>query len=155
MTPEGATYQQYIELTRDNILKELEGLPEEALNWQLGIPETNTLYVSAFHAAGTLAFSTIATVGQGTLERNRDAEFRSSGDLASLKERWRLTVEGSRGVLDKLSAADFNAPRVQIMGNTRRESTVREVLVNVLTHVNVHLGHIQLAKQLWEDYAKK
>ena len=52
MTPEGASYYLYLQTARDGLFKELEALPETALNAPLGVPETNTIYASAFHAAG-------------------------------------------------------------------------------------------------------
>ena len=155
MTPEGAAFQKYIESARNAIMAELQDLPEEALNWDLGIPETNSLFVSAFHPAGSINYFLVALIGGGTLARDRDAEFRAAGDLATLTERWQEVVGNSRRELEKLSAEDFGSKRIPMMGGAGQDWSVRECLLRIIEHANTHLGHIQLAKQLWQDRAKK
>ena len=155
MVPEGEQFYKYLVLARDSILRELEAVPPEALNWSLGMPETNTLYASAFHAAGSTSYWMVAYVGGGSMDRDRLAEFRTSGDLASLKVRWQQALDQSSAVLERLSEGDYDAPREVALGPSAQQWPVRECLLHVLEHVNPHLGHIQLARQLWEREAKR
>lgn len=150
MTGEGALYRSYLEAVRDGIFREVEGLPEEALNGDLGIPETNTLYVSAYHAGSATRYWVAVFIGGGSVERDRAREFQARGTVGDLVALWDDTLRRSGDVLDGLKASDFDAPRRFIMGSAEREGTVRDGLLHVIEHANIHLGHIQLARQLWE-----
>lgn len=155
MIPEGEQFYKYLVLARDSILRELEAVPPEALNWPLGMPETNTLYASAFHAASSTNYWVVAYVGGGSMERDRLAEFRTSGDMASLKARWQQTLDQSRVVFERLSEGDYESLREVALGPSAQRWPVRECLLHVIEHANTHLGHIQLARQLWEQKGKQ
>ena len=152
MTSEGQSFHQYLTIVGDAIFSELDAMPPEALNWPLGVPETNTLYASAFHACMSSRDWVVVRVGGGRVERDRDSEFGADGSLAELKAHWNTTLQTTRETLEKLSAGDFDAPRLlhfQATGN-ERPGTVRDCLLHVIEHANIHLGHIQLGRQLWE-----
>lgn len=153
MTAEGEVYLRYIGTVRDGIFHELEALPPEALNWPLGVPETNTLYMSAFHAAMSTRSWIIARAGGGTIERDRDAEFKASGTLERLRAHWDETIALCGEALERLREEDFTAPRHMVFQATgaEREGTVRDCLIHAIEHSNIHLGHIQLVKQLYEN----
>ena len=152
MTPEGESYCRYLAIVRDAILAELEAVPEEALNWPLGMPETNTLYASALHACMSSRDWIVVRVGGGSIPRDRASEFTAQGRLAELRDRWTETLAQTRHTLDRMVAVDYEAPRVlrfQATG-TEREGNVRDCLLHVIEHTNIHLGQIQLGRQLWE-----
>ena len=152
MTPEGESFAQYLSIVRDAIFAELEGLPDEALNRPLGVPETNTIYASAFHACMSSRDWITVRVGGGTIDRDRDSEFWSTGTLAQLRSAWDETLSLTTETLASLSPADFNEARLLHFNATgeERPGTVRDCLLHVVEHANIHLGHIQLARQLWE-----
>lgn len=153
MTPEGETYVHYIGVVRDAIFHELNTLSDDALNWPLGIPETNTLYMSAFHASMSSRSWVIVRAGGGEIERDRDAEFKASGTLKQLRDHWDETVTLSQQAVSKFKGADFGSPRKMVFLATGAEEdgTVRDCLLHAIEHANIHLGHIQLAKQLYES----
>lgn len=155
MTPEGEGFLKYILLAQNGILRELEAVSPEALNWPLGVPETNTLYASAFHAASGTDYWVTVYVGGGAQPRNREAEFTTQGDLRSIQARWQQTADNAQTVLQRLAPADYEAMRQVRLGNTPQSFTVRECLLHVVEHVNLHVGHIQLARQLWEHQHKQ
>lgn len=152
MTPEGETYVRYIGVVRDAIFIELNALSDEALNWPLGVPETNTLYMSAFHASMSTRSWVLVRASGGKIERDRDAEFKASGTLKQLRGHWDETVTLSEQVVSKFVDGDFRSPRrmVFLATGTEQEGTVRDCLLHAIEHANIHLGHIQLARQLWE-----
>lgn len=152
MTPEGEAYVRYIAFVRDAIIRELETVPEEALNWPLGVPETNTLYMSAFHASMSVRSWVLTWAGGEKIERDRDAEFKASGTLGQLRSHWDETVALSEKVVERLHDKDYASPRrmVFLSNGAEREGTARDCVLHAIEHANIHLGHIQVAKQLYE-----
>ena len=153
MTLEGETYVHYIELVRNAILHELNTVSDDALNWPLGVPETNTLYVSAFHASMSTRSWVVVRAGGGEIERDRDAEFKASGTLQQLRVHWDETAALAHQVMSNFKEGDFGSPRKMVFLATgaEEEGTVRDCLLHAIEHANIHLGHIQLAKQLYES----
>jgi len=150
MTPEGASYYLYLRMARDGLFRELEALPEGALNAPLGVPETNSVYASAFHAAAATEYWLGVYVAGGNIERDRPAEFRAAGDLASLGDRWDRCLNTCRDAIEGLAPADYDAIRSVNLTTGADRFSVRDCLLHVVEHVNLHLGHIQIARQLWE-----
>jgi hypothetical protein len=152
MTPEGEAYLRYVALTRDAILQELDAVGPEGLNWPLVIPETNTMYASAFHASMSVrGWLQVRAAGQ-TIDRDRDTEFTARGSLDQVRDHWADTVAVSQKVLNGFGPDDYQSPRTMVFlaSGTERPGTVRDCVIHALNHINIHLGHIQLARQLWE-----
>jgi len=152
VTPEGEAYLRYLAIVRDGMFHELEAVPRGALNWPLRVPETNTLYASAFHASMSARSWIIVRAGRGAIERDRDAEFKASGTLEQLRAHWEETLAMCRPVVNRLVEADYLKFRRMIFQATglERDGTVRDCLLHAIEHCNIHLGHIQLARQLYE-----
>ncbi|MEK7215832.1 MAG: DinB family protein [Chloroflexota bacterium] len=150
MTPEGASYYLFLQTARDGLFKEMEALSEAALNAPLGVPETNTVYASAFHAASATEYWLGVYVAGGAIDRDRSAEFRASGDLASLRARWDRCLQTCREAIDGLTATEYAAIRSVNLTTGADRYSVRHCLLHVVEHVNLHLGHIQIARQIWE-----
>ena len=152
MTPEGESYARYIAYVRDAIVAELEGMTAEALNWRLEMPETNTIYMSAFHASMSMRHWVLTWAGGEKIERDRDAEFRASGSLDQIRNHWNETVELSKQTIGRLTDDDLDSARHMtfLSDGSEREGSARDCLLHAIEHANIHLGHIQLAKQLYE-----
>lgn len=149
MTPEGASYFTYLKAARDALLREVTSLPEEALNTPLGVPETNTLFASAFHAASASEYWLAVYVGGGRMDRDRLSEFTASGTLSDLEARWQRCLDTAKRVIDSLTPTEYDALRdVNLTAGGDRYS-VRDCLLHIIEHVNLHLGHIQIARQVW------
>jgi len=149
MTPEGASYFIFLEAARDGLLRELRALPEAVLNAPLDVPETNTIFASVFHAASASEYWLGVYVGGGQMGRDRAAEFSASGTLAELEARWQRCLETARQVIDTLTSKEYDTMRdVNLAAGPDRYS-VRDCLLHVIEHVNLHLGHVQIARQVW------
>ncbi len=149
MTSEGGHFLRYLQTARDALFHELEALPEDGLNWPLQMPETNTMYASVFHAAQSAEYWLTVYVGQGARERDRPSEFRAAGDLGSLRECWQRCLDTAEAVVSKLDATAYDEEREVNLGGRQQRDTVRGCLLHILEHVNIHVGHVQLAHQLW------
>jgi uncharacterized damage-inducible protein DinB len=136
-------------LTRD-ILTELSAIPEEALNWQPPLPDSNSLYALATHTVGAGEWWVLRMACDQPRSRDRAAEFRASGDLDSLQARFSDWLRDSRPALEALPTSELGAIR-RAQGNSgEREYTVAWCLLHAVDHTATHLGHIQLTRQLWE-----
>ena len=127
----------------------LEGLPQAALDW---VPhaDMNSLCVLIVHATGAERYWIGDVVGRDPSDRDREAEFRSSRlDAATLEKRVRETLTHSRGVLEGLTLEDLEAPRISPRHGD--EFTVAWALAHALEHTAMHVGHIQIMRQLWDQ----
>ncbi len=124
----------------------LDGLDAEGLNWRPPAPQTNSLYVLAFHTMGSAEAAIIGELGGEHIERDRDAEFTASGDSrAPLDARWHALEPRLRATLNRLTAAD--------MGKTvhhRRFGAMsgRSYLIVQTQHPIEHAGHAELTRDL-------
>lgn len=86
--------------------------------------------------------------------RNRLAEFRSTGSLADLRVRYDRWLADAAQVLDTIDDATLASVYERAanpergMGAARR--TRAECIAHALEHTAVHLGHLQLQRQLYD-----
>jgi hypothetical protein len=151
MASEAETITAKLDELARQALAQMEGLPEEALNRTLALPETNSLYALATHLAGAGEFWTVTMVGGRDIPRDRAAEFSTTGTLTALRERYERWLGAMHEDLDALPSTEMErvltvtGPRRAWLGDTL---TVRESLVHALEHSALHLGHIQLTRQI-------
>jgi hypothetical protein len=126
----------------------LEGLSPEALEWSPK-PGVNSITVLIVHLTGSQRFLFGEVIGGQDIHRDRDAEFLAKG-LApdELKKRLNDNLEYITGELEKLTLADLER---KCMFRTR-EVTVGWVIGHALKHTATHLGHIQVMRDLWEQF---
>ena len=137
-----------LDALHSDMVRAIAGLPSVALDWSPGA-EMNSLAVLAMHAAGAERFWIGDVVGQAPSGRDRDAEFHVLGwDKARLEARLDEVLAHSRDVLEHLSTQEMEAMRISPRDG--REFTVAWCLLHALEHDAVHLGHMQILRQLWE-----
>lgn len=142
-------YLERLSTLHGHIERAIEGLSMEALNWSPG-PEINSVCVLVVHLCGAERFWIGDVTGQLPSGRDRDAEFEAQGmDEAALKRRLDETLAHSRAVVERLSLDDLAAPRSSPRGE--RAFTVGWALAHALEHTGIHLGHIQIMRQWWEQ----
>ena len=145
-------YKEYLNILRSShtdILKALDGLLPAALDWTPG-PDMNSISVLVFHLTGAERFWIGDVAAQDPIERDRDAEFRVH-DLSVdvLKKRLADNLEYARTILEKFTIQDLETTRVSARDG--REFSVAWALLHALEHDTLHLGQIQLTRQLWEQ----
>jgi DinB family protein len=126
----------------------LDGLDAEGLNWRPPAPLTNSLYVLAFHTMGSAEAAIIGELAGEHVERDRDAEFRVSGDSrAPLDARWRALEPRLREALNRLTAADLEKTV-----HHRRFGAMsgRSFLILSTQHPAEHAGHAELTRDLFK-----
>jgi len=142
----------YINLLRErhnNVLKVLEGLPPTALDWTPG-SDMNSISVLVFHLTGAERYWIGDVAAQDPSERDRDAEFRvHDAGIDILKKRLADNLGYTHNVLKKFTIRDLGTTRTSARDG--RTFTVAWALLHALEHTTLHLGQIQLTRQLWEQ----
>ncbi len=145
-------YQNYFDRLEDlhkDLGKALQGLPQEALDWKPG-PDTNSINVLITHLTGAERYWIGDVVMRDPSERDRAAEFRVAGlTLEALQKRITDLTEYARHSLETLALQDLEQERVSPRDGSK--FNVGWSLLHVLDHTALHLGHIQLTRQLWEQ----
>jgi len=131
----------------------LEGLSEAQLNWKPPIDGGNSVYVIATHTLGNARAFVLGIACGRPLERDRPAEFRSSGrDAADLMARGRRLSDDIEAALAGLSAAELGRrllPPQSLWGEGEaQEISVREAILHVVEHASIHLGQLQITRDL-------
>ena len=146
-------YLDFLQRRHDDIKRTIEGLPQAALDWVPG-SDMNSFCVIAVHLAGSERFWIGDVVAREPSDRDRESEFRAQEvDFAELAERLDDSLAYVRQVLEGLKLEDLGTTCVSPQDG--REFTTGWVLLHVLEHAAVHLGHVQLTRQLWEQRPKE
>lgn len=136
------------ELHRD-IRTALEGLPQAALDWTLD-PEINSLSVLVVHVTGSERYWLGDVVAGENSNRDREAEFKVRGLSSEMLLQRLSDVEAYlQLVLERLTIQDLETPRISPRNG--REVTVAWAMGHALKHTALHLGHVQIMRQLWEQ----
>jgi uncharacterized damage-inducible protein DinB len=141
-------FDRFHELHTD-LGKTIDGLPVEALDWVSG-PEMSSISVMVVHLAGAERYWIGAVALGEPTDRVRAQEFEVKGlSLGELRTRLTEADEYAREALARFSLADLEEPRQ----SPRNDKTFRVgwCLTHALEHTAIHLGHIQLTRQLWEQ----
>lgn len=148
-------YSDYLERLQDlhaGIRKELSGLPPEALDWS-PTPEMNSLGVLVVHLAGAERYWVGDVVMGEPSGRDRAAEFRQRGlDEEALGRKLDESLAYARSALERLGPEDLE--RECVSPRDGRPFRAAWALLHALEHTGIHLGHIQLTRQLWEGRAR-
>jgi hypothetical protein len=153
MHPFFADYLERLITLHQDCLKSIEGLSTEALDWipvQNPSVEMNAINVLVTHIVGAERYW-IGDVACGdSSNRVRDEEFQVVGlDSAALTAKINAATSYAQSALEKLSLEDLSkesqSPR------DSRTFTVGWALLHALEHTAIHLGHIQLTRQLWAE----
>jgi len=142
-------YWEQLQTLHEGIERAIEGLPQAAWDWAPG-PDMNSLAVLIVHVAGAERYWIGDVAGRDPSARDRAAEFRTRGvDGAVLKRRLTEVLSHSRAVLEKLTLSELEELRVSPRDG--RQFTVAWSLAHALEHTALHLGHIQITRQLWQQ----
>jgi uncharacterized damage-inducible protein DinB len=141
-------FDRFHEIHSD-LIKAVDGLPDAALDWTPG-KDTNSINVLVVHLTGAEKFWIGAVALGEATDRNRDEEFRVRNLTADeLKQRLLATDEYAREALSRFKPEDLETIRTS--PHSEKKFTVGWCLFHALEHSALHLGHIQVTRQLWEQ----
>ena len=142
-------YLKNLNELHDDVRSAIKGLPLTALDW-IPYPGFNSISVLAVHIAGAERYWLSDVIVGIDSSRDREAEFQVHNLepevlTAGLADSWEFV----QGVLAKLTLQDLDAKRISPRDG--REFTVGWALGHVLKHTALHVGHIQITRQLWDN----
>jgi hypothetical protein len=131
------------------ILKDLDSLPSDALDWKPGT-ETNSVSVLIVHLTGAERFLIGDVIMQDPSNRNREAEFLVKGmSKEDLVRRLNETEAYLLASFEGLRLPDLEAVRLHPRHGS--QVSVSWALLHALEHTGTHVGHIELTVQLWHQ----
>lgn len=152
MDAETVMYESQIRSIVGRVLGQLEGLSEEQLNWRPPSEGSNSAYVIAAHTLGNARAWVLGIACGREMGRDRPAEFRASGGHAHLAEEARQLSEKIGEALAALPASALERrlrPPQELWGEGEpREISVRQALIEVVEHASIHLGELQVTREL-------
>ena len=143
-------YLQNLQELHDDVIDALKDLPLAALEWSPAT-DMNSIDVLVVHTVGAQRFLIGEAVGGDPSNRDREAEFKVHGlDAQALTMRLNQSFEYIRSVLERLTFEDVSSLR-DFRG---RERSGVWILDHALKHTAIHLGHVQLMRQVWGKYGQ-
>jgi hypothetical protein len=142
-------YLTEFRILRKQIRDAVQDLDDEAANWQ-PFPGSNSVYATLYHMLGSNDFFVRQSINGQTINRDRDGEFLASGHLAELLDKLKKVGATNEDILDKLT---FNQlAEVKAVPGHAEWGLVsnRWLILRLISHYSLHIGHIQLTRQLWE-----
>lgn len=147
-------YMQAYDEILGNLLERMDGifseLPVEALDWTPD-PAMNSITVLVVHTTGALGYWLGELLGGEAAQRDREAEFSAHGlSKMQLHALLNETQAQISRVLDKLSPEDLARKHYSTIH--KDYFTAAYALVHAVEHTALHLGHMEISKELWEQY---
>jgi uncharacterized damage-inducible protein DinB len=150
MQPYYADYVSNLRELHQEIRGAVAGLPQEALDWTPG-SETNSIGVLVVHVAGAQRYWAEDVIAGDASGRDREAEFQVCGLPAdSLILRLGESEAYVRQALEGLTLPELEAARIS--PRSGREVTMGWAMGHALKHTALHVGQIQIMRQLWEQH---
>jgi len=153
MNSEVETLSRQIQSLLGRVCGCLEGLNEAQLNWRTAISGANSAYAIAAHTLGNARAWVLGIACGRPMERDRPAEFRASGRDAAelLADAARLSGE-INAALSALTPSDLDrrlVPPAVLWGEGEPlEISARDALLHVVEHAALHLGQLQVTRDL-------
>ena len=142
----------------NQVIQTLEGMPEDAMaNWRTSLAhgDVSTMYGLATHIAGAGEFWTLQAAGGVDQQRQRLQEFAASGSIESIRHRYDEWLARLETLLNSLSADDLDELCIReanpAQGVSGVEKPKAECILHALEHTALHLGHMQVQRQLWDQ----
>jgi hypothetical protein len=131
----------------------LEGLSEAQLNWRPPVAGANSAYAIAAHTFGNARAWVLGIACGQPMGRDRPAEFQASGrDAAGFIADAALLSEEVESALSRLTSSDLDrrlVPPAVLWGEGEpQEISVRDALLQVVEHAALHLGQLQITRDL-------
>jgi hypothetical protein len=145
-------YLERLQMLQQEAKMTLQGLPTSALDWLPG-QGLNSLCMLAVHTAGAQRYWIGDVVARDKSDRDRESEFRTKGlESGTLIKRLDENLEYIHNSLNALRLKDLESERISPRDG--RKVTVSWALGHALSHTAMHVGHMQITRQMWEGQTR-
>ena len=143
------SYYERLQTLHQEVSEAIADLPQEALDWEPA-PSMNSMTILVVHLTGAERYWIGDVAGQDPSGRIRSEEFETRGwDTDKLQERLERTLAHSYAVLQQLTVEHLEASRYSSQDG--KTYSVAWALAHALEHTALHLGHIQIGHELWQE----
>lgn len=150
-------YLERISNLHQEILESIDGLPPEALDW---IPQKdtnhdmNSINALVTHVCGSERYWIGDVVLGDPSQRVRTSEFevRELNAEVLAEKIFRATAYARSG-LEKIDIESLGVEKTKLRNG--QAVTAGWALLHALEHTAIHLGHIQITRQLWDEQYKE
>ena len=134
--------------------KAVEGLPEEAVNWEPAGDDTNSIAVLTIHNLhSTRSWISIA-VGAPLPDRDRDLEFdaraENAAELLSLIDDVGSQILALLDVAGDIDWAENRRTHLRPDPELPNYVPAAYGIMHAVEHFSQHVGHVTLTRQLWD-----
>lgn len=129
----------------DRIVKVVDGLDEDGMNWKPQAAGANSLLVLATHTLGAAEEHILHRLCGGTVNRSRPAEFAAIGSGAHLGERAEQVKARISAALDSVEPTVLDEERDTPVG----KRPMRSWLIHAIAHAAEHAGQAELTRDLY------
>ena len=153
MRTEGAYLTEQLARLIHLVRRELRDLSDEELNRVLNIQPTNTLFQLGTHIAGSARYWAITNTGGTDFDRDRGSEFNAIGTNSDLLANLDSLIEQITEHVSCLTAEQMERPcSLPTASFSFWEGAEplpqRHAVLHALEHTGLHLGHIQITRQI-------
>ena len=146
MDPVFHAYFEILQSLHKGYRAQISGLTQEELDWSPG-DDMNSLAVLSAHVSGSQRYWISDIVMREESGRDREKEFATSGVSGELlSSQLDSVLAYAKEVFDHMEADQLAELRTSPRDG--RERTVAWFITSLLEHTALHLGHMQITKQL-------
>jgi hypothetical protein len=144
---------QIVDESLQGMRQAIAGLPPEALGWRPAGDDTNPLAVLVAHAMHSTRWWLSIALGAEVPSRDRPSEFRTTaGDATELLTFFDEMAADCRSLLG--AEGPFEPGAVRADPRTENDTkTAAWALIHAVEHLQEHVGHASLTRQLWDARA--
>ncbi len=159
MTNEMIAYDASIRDRITRIRALVETMTPAQANWRPPFGETNSVWALAEHALGNARAWIIGIAAGNEIGRDRPGEFTSAGEhVASLVSKIDRMAADVTQALSGIEPARLDVrllPAQELWGEGQpHDISVRDAIVQVIEHLSLHLGHMQMTRDVAISAAK-
>ncbi|HEY7832073.1 MAG TPA: DinB family protein [Ktedonobacterales bacterium] len=144
-TDERSLYRYHFRRLTTWFIEALDALPAAAYAWRPPAREGNPLAAIMSHAVSSAEWWVLSCVGQGPLERDRDAEFAAAADWPAMRARLQAWLAAAEALLEGMGPELFQA----ISRHPAGDRMNRRCLLHTVEHLGLHLGHVEITADWW------
>ncbi len=127
--------------------QEVESYKDESILWAFDAGISNSAGNLCLHLLGNINHFICATLGNSGYVRNRDLEFSQKNiPVEVLAAQIDDTVGAAENTFDKMTITSLDQEYPLVFNN--QKLTTEQMLVNIVSHLNYHLGQINYHRRL-------
>jgi hypothetical protein len=145
-TDEATLYRYHLRRLVTWYLEALDQVAPEAFTWQPPSDLANSLAAICVHAISSAEWWVLSCVGDGPIERDRDAEFAVDVTWRELRPRFTAFLDRAEALLAPMTADDF----ARVSRHPAGDRMNRRCLTHTVEHLGLHLGHVEITIDWWK-----